>query len=309
MATFSEIQPSSLGYTPPQLASGSSKFWMAMLGKKADGTSNTFGDIAGFFPGVGIAQHMAAQRVANGTGLREVSQNVSDGLDTKMAQLQTSLGAVKTVAGALTLNPGLVSSGVGETLGGLGAYMGSNTADEQAIIDNNKNRTKYVPAYYKGGIMDKATTLYSPEDTTEDLVVLDKKTGEKIAEMRKGEGVFSQMATLNIQKLVARGDVSGLGKLIISEVKDNPMWQDKVVGEVAFAGGGKMPVKKVTPKPVAKAAPSFTIGDPSLDTALTDSMVTKTKPNNSITDGAANRLFDTSKLAPGLPDLWQTILP
>jgi hypothetical protein len=93
--------------------------------------------------------------------------------------------------------------------------------------------------------------IYPKHDkTTEDILMLDKKTGEKVGEMRYNERIFDQHATMKLEELADKGDATALGKFLMAELATHP---DRSAQAQYFAGGGK-------PKPRPSTLPPSVYG-------------------------------------------------
>lgn len=81
-------------------------------------------------------------------------------------------------------------------------------------------------------------TIYPEHDkTSEDIIMYDKASGEKVGEMRYHERIFDQQATQKIDELAGKKDDKGLGRFLRRELATHA---DKKGGlSRAFAGGGK----------------------------------------------------------------------
>lgn len=76
-----------------------------------------------------------------------------------------------------------------------------------------------------GGMAD-APRIYSEDDDTEDLHMIDKRTGEKVGEMRYEERIFSQIDSMVMEKLAAMDMVRALGEYTKLAIQKHEMMED-----------------------------------------------------------------------------------
>jgi hypothetical protein len=154
---------------------------------------------------------------------------------------QTATGAIGANGQPATQNMTKTDPTTGQPMQGGGGFDYMSTIENgipvvSSIIDGivnrrryganmaNDSKTNFFYRYKKGG---KAKCedggkigLYSEEDDTEDVNMVDKKTGQKVGEMRYGERIFSQKDTIVIEELADKGMFSALGEFTAMVIKE-----------------------------------------------------------------------------------------
>jgi len=78
----------------------------------------------------------------------------------------------------------------------------------------NKANAKYAEG---GGYVGGEVEYYEDEDDTEDNWIIDKRTGQVNGELRSGELIFDQKASMKIDHLIGKGKLAELGRFVQRE--------------------------------------------------------------------------------------------
>ncbi|PRY29797.1 hypothetical protein CLV58_12559 [Spirosoma oryzae] len=112
--------------------------------------------------------------------------------------------------------------------------------DPKKVVSTQRERNDGQLYAASGGKLPGENRYPASDKVSEDAVIIDKATGQKLGEMRHGERVFDQDATRTMEALVDRGDHASLGRFVLAEMLTHPDYQDRNAVAVAFAGGGKL---------------------------------------------------------------------
>lgn len=123
-----------------------------------------------------------------------------------------------------------------------GTYM--DRAKANPLANFALGKIAPIAQFKDGGILKSMRSLKKKSDSSEDIDMYDKETGEKVGEMRYDERIFSQMDTKKMEKLASQGKLEQLGKL----VKDSIERQEyKEQGGMIMAQDGGKPKEDFRP--------------------------------------------------------------
>lgn len=242
---FTDQSPSSKYWIPPKYATGSSKFWLKLMGYDAAGNRNNWGKLLTVIgPSNGLLANYGAQRIARNNGADGTQENVLNSMHTNASMFKVQAGAGKILGGAMSGNQELISDGVSSIGTGFGELgSGANPYKKSSSDMGTQSDTTGYGAYKTGNKVKPSTKLsakiYHKDDPTEDIDMVDKTTGEKIGEMRYHERIFDQDANIKMEKLKTQADktknYSKLGKFISNELDTH---DDFAAQDSSFETGG-----------------------------------------------------------------------
>lgn len=226
-------------YTPPKYVQPRSwfdKMALQALGQKYDkttnrftGQKNTWGKIAGWIsPQISLTGDAILHHQAAANNATDAEENASLDTQRDLGKFQTIVGGALAVGGAATLNPGLISSGIKLGTAGIGQVTSTpqDALKEQTATDRG---TQYW--FKKGGKM---------KTPSEDIAMIDKKTGQKIGETSYGERIFSKQNSNFMEKLANAHKHKELGKYVAKVIKKHDAkYSDE--GEMKDGGMPKAP--------------------------------------------------------------------
>lgn len=123
-----------------------------------------------------------------------------------------------------------------------GTYM--DRAKANPLANFALGKIAPIAQFKDGGMLKSMRPLKKKSDSSEDIDMYDKETGEKVGEMRYDERIFSQMDTKKMEKLASQGKLEQLGKLVKDSIDRQ---ESKEQGGMIMAQDGGKPEDNFRP--------------------------------------------------------------